>query len=73
LRLALEPAPGLFVGRLLAGKELDGDLAEQSLIFRSVYFAHPARAEVAQDAVMRDPQPFHVLGMISQPLAGVMQ
>jgi hypothetical protein len=36
LRLALEAAPGLFVGRLLARNELDGNLAAQSFIFRSV-------------------------------------
>ena len=59
LRFTFKAAAGVFIGRLRGRNELDGYFTPQSLILCGVDFTHAARAQTAQDAVMRDPQPFH--------------
>jgi len=66
LRFMFKAAAGVFINCLPGGYEFDGYVAPESLILRSVDFTHAARAQAAEDAVMRDQQPFHILRIILQ-------
>jgi len=72
LCFTFKAAAGVFIDRLPGGNEFDGHVAPQSLILRSVDFTHAARAQTAHDAVMRDPQTFHVVRIIPQALRASM-
>ena len=43
----------------LFGQEFEGDEAMQARVFRFVDHAHPAAAELLDDAIMRDGPPDH--------------
>ena len=50
-RLLLEAAHQLLVAREVRGQELQRDAAAEPLVFRQIDGAHPARADLPEDAV----------------------
>jgi len=49
-----EAAHAIFVCSNVGGQNLESDFAIELCIFRQIHFAHPARAEFGEDAVVRD-------------------
>ena len=57
LRLLLEPAEPIRIGRRLRGQDLDRYLPPEPLVARAVDLPHPARAERAENLVRAETRP----------------
>ena len=55
LRLAAEPRPQLLVGEQVRRQHLDGDAAAQGFVLGLVDHAHPAAADLADEAILAEP------------------
>lgn len=51
---ALKAFQGLRIARNIRGQELEGDVAAKVEVFSLIHYAHPARTELLQNAVMRN-------------------
>jgi|SRR5260370_29080606 len=54
LRLLNETTQAISIGRKVAGQYLQCHSAAELRIFRQIHLAHPARAELRDDSVLRD-------------------
>ena len=73
LGLAVKTVEGLRVSGELIGQELQGDEAAELGVLGLVNNAHPAAAELLDDAIVRDGLPDHRAEILGPGLGQVME